>query len=403
MNQRIKARLDEWMGSPNERAIIRYMVTKGEASRTELSKTLGVSMSTVTNVTEKLLNKNMINEGGLVKAERGRSMKLLGVNQKKFKAIGVGFNYLLLNVSLIDMEGKVYFHEEMPLDTESWQVNYKNAAKLVSKLLKEYKDYQEDILGIGLETPGFIEYGMRNLDRPYPFKAAFSVESAAAFLEDRFDYGVTSSSSFSGLLSGESYFGDARNHNHVINVNISSSGLGWARILDRKLDRKAAHTSGSIGHTVVNINGPQCTCSQNGCAELYTGKHHIMETYQGLMTLDEDYKQNHTMEDLSYHDVLEMGEAGDPVAVQAISKAASVLGILVANTAFMLQPDMVILSGRLIRESKLYFQVAKNIALKRLVNQGIEGVKIVLPTVNRAGSTSFGVATLVFEQIFLGE
>ena len=55
ISTRIKKKLDDWMGRPNEMNIIRYLMLNSKTSRTDISEALSISMSTVTNVTEELI------------------------------------------------------------------------------------------------------------------------------------------------------------------------------------------------------------------------------------------------------------------------------------------------------------------------------------------------------------
>lgn len=404
MNVRIGEKIEKWMSGPNEQAIIRYIIKNEKASRTGISKALAVSMSTVTNVTEKLIKKNLIREAGLVKTDRGRSIRLLEVNKEKFKSIGIGVNSLCISISLIDLSGKKYFHNELPLNTTNWDANYTAIITSVHRLLDENSDSCDDILGIGIEPPGFIEYEMENLDDRFDYEDEWSIDTLTTMLESTFDYGVKYYSSFSCILCGEAYFGNARRYNNIININISSAGLGWARIENKIIDRGIAESYRSIGHMVININGPECACSQHGCVELYTGKEALVDNYKRLALLDNEYSgANGNLDDLSYHKVLEYAENGDYIAVQSVSKAATLLGIALGNMASMMHPDMIILTGKIIRESNLYFEIAKKTILGKIKTLGEREVVVEHTAIHNAGSTSVGAATLVFEQIFLDE
>lgn len=404
MNKRITNKIDKWMNGPNEKNIIRHIMSNENVSRTDISKSLAVSMSTVTNVTEKLLSKELIKESGIQKTVRGRSIKLLEVNQEKFKAIGIGINLLVINVSLIDFNGKKYYHKEIPLDTVSWKNNYENIIVTLDELLQTHSDCRDDILGIGIEPPGFVEFNMKNLDSTFEFEDEWNVDGLIATLEERYEFGVTYSSSFSCILSGETFFGNARYYDNVINVNVSSVGLGWAKIDHRIIDKNVAASYRSIGHMMINMSGPKCpVCGQNGCVEIYTGKEALVNNYQKLIAIEEDFHRPADGEVIDYHKILEYAENGDFVAVQAVTKAATILGTALGNMASMLHPDMIILTGRIIRESHLYFEMTKKVINDRLKNLIEKEVVVELATIHKFNTTSFGAATLVFVQIFLGE
>ena len=403
MIKRITDKLEQWMNGPNERNIIKYILSNEEVSRTDISKALLVSMSTVTNVTDKLLKKNLIRESGIQKTNRGRSTILIQVSKEKFKSIGIGINSKFVSVSLIDLSGHKYYHSELPLEKSSWIKNYENISKEIKQLLKENSNYADDILGIGVEPPVFIEYRMENLDFKFDFDDQWDIDKLIEILEEKYEYGVTYHSSFSCLLSGESFFGNAKHYKNVINVNVSSVGLGWAKMDNNIIDRNISKSFRNIGHMVININGPQCKCLQHGCLELYTGKDALVNNYIKLASLEDEFNtSNGNIDDLNYHNILEYAEKGDYIAVQSISKAATILGIALGNVASMMHPDMIILYGGIIRESNLYFDITKKTINDKLKTILEKEIVIERPTVlQHKIATSIGSATLVFEQIFL--
>ncbi len=404
MNKRITDELKRLLNGPNEKRIIRYIIRNEEVSRTEISKALSVSMSTVTNVTEKLLRKDLIRECGVQKLERGRSIKLLQINEERFKSIGVGINAICVSINLIDLRGKTYFNRKIALDKTSWKKNYENIITLIDQMAAENPEFINDILGIGIAPPGFIAFEMHNLDKKFDFEDDWNIDDIINLLEENYDFGATSESSFSCILSGESFFGKAKDFNNVIFVNVSSGGIGWAKIENKVLDRKVSKDYHSLGHHVININGPLCSCSQHGCVEMYTGRDALVNTYIELVSRDEEYNTLYSSKDalqqIDYHKVLELAETGDYNAVQSVSKAATILSTALVNVASLMHPDLFVLSGQVVRSSSLFFSIVQkitNVKLKTLTGNEVE----ITDRVVEVNTSSVGAATLVFEQIFL--
>ena len=49
----------------------------------------------------------------------------------------------------------------------------------------------------------------------------------------------------------------------------SSTGYGLGVVIDDKLYVGATGTAGELGHTVVNPDGPLCSCGKRGCVMSY--------------------------------------------------------------------------------------------------------------------------------------
>src|SRR5215472_12936725 len=54
-----------------------------------------------------------------------------------------------------------------------------------------------------------------------------------------------------------------------------STGVGSGLIIDGKLYRGAHGTAGELGHTILDPDGPLCTCGQRGCLEQLAAGHGI--------------------------------------------------------------------------------------------------------------------------------
>jgi glucokinase len=66
---------------------------------------------------------------------------------------------------------------------------------------------------------------------------------------------------------GEFRQGAGRGCRHMVYVTVST-GIGGGIIIDGTLYRGAGGTAGEVGHTVIDVNGPECHCGSRGCLEV---------------------------------------------------------------------------------------------------------------------------------------
>ncbi len=67
---------------------------------------------------------------------------------------------------------------------------------------------------------------------------------------------------------GEFYAGAAQGTKSAIIITLGT-GLGAGIIIDGKLFSGSNYAGAEIGHTVINVDGEQCTCGRKGCFEAY--------------------------------------------------------------------------------------------------------------------------------------
>jgi glucokinase len=136
-----------------------------------------------------------------------------------------------------------------------------------------------------------------------------------------------------------------------------STGVGSGFILNRKLYRGQA-LAGEFGHTIVQPDGPKCTCGKKGCvesvcsgwalaregraallkAEVHSPLYKIASTYAGP---------------LDARLIFQAAREGDPAATSILQNAFTRLGTAVANLIYLFDPGMIILGGGLIRSKDL--------------------------------------------------
>lgn len=132
-------------------------------------------------------------------------------------------------------------------------------------------------------------------------------------------------------------------HKDAIYV-IASDGVGMGIFLDGRLYRGASRGGGEFGHTVVDPAGPPCKCGNHGCVEALAGVVSVVAYVReclgggGASTLPSD---------LTIEAVLAAAHKGDVLSRTALERAAAALGTGIANAVQLLNPSLVVLSGKL--------------------------------------------------------
>jgi len=134
-----------------------------------------------------------------------------------------------------------------------------------------------------------------------------------------------------------------------------------------------------VGHIVLRLNGPMCSCGRRGCAEALIGLR-AMRTSAGHEPVIADIERGLAMSDAD--------------TVNAVKKAGGYLGVLLQNLAAAYDPGCIVLGGSVVGLGDAFLDPA----LKTL-NQYASAANLAPPTVQvsafGADAVAVGAAALV--------
>lgn len=134
------------------------------------------------------------------------------------------------------------------------------------------------------------------------------------------------------------------------------TGVGGGVVMDGKLVLGRSGSVGELGHQTVEPNGLPCGCGNRGCLELYISGPAL--TAEGVRLLLSGQAPR------LYEG--EAAAAGDERVHAAIVRAATCLGIGVANTVTTIHPEMIVLGGGVAGLGDLLFQTVRDVIKDRV-------------------------------------
>lgn len=210
----------------------------------------------------------------------------------------------------------------------------------------------ESVDAIGLGSPGPLDphsgYLLAPPNNPewHNFPLAPKVSShfgVKAFLDN--------DANLAGLA--EYRFGAGKGHHHVLYITVST-GIGSGVIIADKLLQGFHGLAAELGHSIIDPNGPPCSCGHAGHLESYSSgpaivKYVLSEIESGAKS---SLKQTDT---LNARDVSEAAKNGDALAIKAYQRAGEYLGIGVASFLHAFDPSIVIFGGGVSQVGDLLF------------------------------------------------
>jgi glucokinase len=207
-----------------------------------------------------------------------------------------------------------------------------------------------DLAGVGVGSPGDadertgIVSDARNLPGwtgPFPLGEKLSEELGPP---------VQVGNDVTVAVQGEFELGAGKQFDTILGV-WWGTGVGGGLILDGKpwLGRGAA---GEIGHVVVKRGGARCTCGRKGCMEAYAGRLAMeikarKEVKRGANTDLFKLMEEHGRDRLTSGIWERALKHGDDLATRLIDRAVKALGVGIASSVNLLDPEAVIIGGGL--------------------------------------------------------
>jgi predicted NBD/HSP70 family sugar kinase len=143
------------------------------------------------------------------------------------------------------------------------------------------------------------------------------------------------------IALAEFRLGSARNTNNAAVINFGW-GIGLGMIVNGELFRGHNGFAGEFSHIHLFENNKLCSCGKSGCLEVVLEK--VKEAVeQGRVSLVKNISDD-TEE--SFSTIMHAALKGDQLAVEALSDTAYNIGRGVAILIHILNPELVVISGR---------------------------------------------------------
>ena len=331
---------------PNEVRILRLVRDSGQISRIEISRTCNLNKAYVTDLVTKLIKAGFLEETGKVlsSGKVGRKRILLKFRPTAGLVAGVDIGMTRATVALTDLNAKILQQEtfEYSLEASASEVLSRVAATITS-LLTASNYPQSMLVGIGVGVQGVIDYTTNTLVVSHN-KRAWQGESLSADLEATFNVPVYVENDVKTMTIGEYLLGAAKGTKTSVYIWVGD-GLGAGMMINGQLHRGITSSAGEIGY-----NGLEAS-------SYYREKFPLMYTGQAMFgeiltdsNIAQSYQRNAGVssgEPISVASIVSRANRGDTVAQRVIDECTSLLSILSIIIVNTLNPEMILIGGKL--------------------------------------------------------
>ncbi|HSV86805.1 MAG TPA: ROK family protein [Levilinea sp.] len=265
-------------------------------------------------------------------------------------AIGIDIGGTKLAAGLFERSGCILARAQLPTGANCRPEQVVDAAaQAVDALLKETGLARDEIDGTGVGCAGHIDYA-RGLVLANSNLPGWRCHPLRDLLQARLGLPVVLDNDANCAAWGEFRLGAGRGARHMCYLTFST-GCGMGIVIDRRLYRGATGTAGEIGHTVVNPDGPRCSCGKRGCLMSYACGMALDEMARGCIECGEETLLKELCgecpQQVKAEQVAEAARQGDAVALRLLEIAGRYFGIGLSTVVQVLNPDTIVIGGGL--------------------------------------------------------
>ncbi|HBW35272.1 ROK family transcriptional regulator [Desulfosporosinus sp. BICA1-9] len=389
------------MKSLNKSAILNVVRQHGLISRAEIAKLTKLTPPTVTNLVGELIDTKLVVETDLGESTGGRKPIMLRINSSAFHVVGVYAGPKKVKAVAATLDGNVITQVEARyVENPTCEQFLATLADVIEKVIERANPKMESILGIGVGMHGLVdsEQGV-SIFAPH---LNFRNIAIKAYLEHKFDLPVEVENDIRAQAIGESWFGQGKCVPNFILFRVGT-GVGAGIILDHQLYRGTSFTAGEIGHTIIDINGPKCSCGNYGCLESMVGGTALAVRAQqairfGKKSILEDMVKGN-IELIDGKMLYLAAQQEDQVAIDVLEDTGRYLGIGIANLINTLNPSLIILSGGVFGSADFIMDSLRKTVERRALAKPAHAVSIVISELGE-NAIAIGALTLVLKKIF---
>lgn len=334
------------MGDFNRSVILEAIRRSGEGlSRTELVEETGLSAQTVTNITRRLLDEQLISEAGRTITGPGKPRTILRLNPGSRLAVGIHLDPAVMTFVLLDLAGTVVTHEVRRTPASDPRRVISAMAAGIEKLIGQADVDRTRVAGVGVATPGPLDPARGTVIDPPKLHEWHRVPLRDALAEAT-GFPVALEKDTTAAAVAELWKGDDPANASFLFVYIGI-GIGAAVVVDGDVMRGASRNVGEIGHLIVDPDGPACACGMRGCVEVVCTPQAIVERAEraGIFADGPMGSSDVVSVDARFGQLADLAEAGHEPATELLRQAAGDLSVLISGLTNMLDVDRVVLGG----------------------------------------------------------
>src|SRR5687768_466328 len=330
-----------------KRRIIKHLYFGNMLSCADLSDKINKSIPLTTKILGKLMEEGMVTETGYAASTGGRRPVMYSLKQDVMYVVSVAMDQLVTQIAILDMQNRNVTEIELfelPL-TKNPNAPVALADK-INEIITRSGIPKNKIAGVGIGMPGFVN-AVKGINYTYLETEEYTISQ---YISAKVNLPVFIDNDSRLIALAELKFGAARDKKNALVINVGW-GVGLGMILEGELFRGHDGFAGEFSHIPLFLNNKLCSCGKCGCLETETSLLIVIEKASnglksGKLSMLKESALSADHPEKAFQNIVTAASRGDKFAVEILSEAGYNIGRGVAILIHLLNPEVVILSGR---------------------------------------------------------
>lgn len=305
----------------NKIAVFRELLRQKRSTKPELAAKLHLSLPTVGQIVEELIEAGLVAKDGAAESIGGRRALCYRPEIDRKLALGVDITQNHIGFALVDLSGEVLAHDRIKLPYRHSREYDRKSSAAVRHFLEANRVETGRLVGVGYSIPGIVSKDRKELEishilginRSNPYRPRHELECEYLCFNDA-----------DAACMVECYAEDGMDDFVFLSL---SNTVGGAMVSNKEVRRGLAGRCGELGHVCVmpTARARVCYCGKRGHYDAYGAAWLLAEKAGG--SLEEFFRRL---------------EAGDSEMARVFDEYLEMLAVLLENIAMFTDMPIVI-------------------------------------------------------------
>lgn len=307
-------------------------------------------------------------------------------------ALAIDLGGTNLRVAIVCMRGKIVKKYCQP-NPKTFEARMELMLKMCKEAMRDAVDHNCRILGAGVSTGGRVNPQDGVVLHSTKLIQEWSSVDLRTPISDALHLPVWVDNDGNCAALAEKKFGHGKGVENFVTV-ITGTGIGGGIIHHNELVHGSTFCAAELGHIMVSLEGPECTCGSRGCIEAYASGMALQREAKKLHDEDQLKVEGMDMkisESVTAKHLIDAARMGNSKAAAILNKATTALGVGIINILHTVNPSQVVLSGVLAS----YYQVPVQHVISQRALLSVQNIKVV--TSDLEEPALLGAASMVLD------
>ena len=300
------------------------------------------------------------------------------MNPQTAPILGVDIGGTKVAVGLVDREGRILTQSRKPMvANESAEAGLNAVIAAIDSVIPS-----DGVHSIGICSPGPLDPKTGVVLNP-PNLPCWRDFPLAEKIAAKYRVPVKVDNDGNAAALAETRWGAARGYRYVFYATLGT-GIGTGIVFDGAIYHGNTGSAAEGGHVSIDYHGPVCNCGKRGCIEILAAGPAIGARARAKIAADPSVATkmldlvNGDAAAITSQHVREAFESGDAMAREVLEDTAHLLTIWLGNIVDLLDPDVIVIGGRVAAMLQPFFDHIKRHLPEWCVNPHASSIPLLM-------------------------